>query len=461
MKFDSQNYTVERQTLAGQEIRFRAFRALPYVDRPVDPQYQCLNLFVPECYYEGASCNGYSLSTAPVFLPNSVGGYLPGPLADPGEDRHAPPGTPNSIFRALQHGYVVAAPALRGRTRPGGHAPACIVDYKAAVRWLHHFAAELPGDETRIITNGTSAGGALSALMGATGDHPDYLPELEALGAAEGSDRVFAASCYCPITDLNHADMAYEWQFSGVYNYHRKHMKRDEGGRPSFTAVDGDMTPIQIHASQQLAAAFPAYVNSLALKDAEGHPLTLNADGTGSFRACVESVVLDSAQRALDCGADVLGKSWLTVENGKAVAMDFSAYVRDITRMKAAPAFDDLTMKSPENNLFGTDEAPYLHFTAFSRDHSLACGALAQPRVVRMLNPLAYLTDSRAGKALHWRIRHGECDRDTSLAISAILTLKLRELGLPVDYRAPWDTPHAGDYDLDELFTWIDAICRA
>jgi len=39
-----------------------------------------------------------------------------------------------------------------------------------------------------------------------------------------------------------------------------------------------------------------------------------------------------------------------------------------------------------------------------------------------------------------------------TIPISAILTLKLREYGYPVDYRSPWDTPHAGDYDLDELF---------
>ncbi len=56
----------------------------------------------------------------------------------------------NSIFRALQHGYVVAAPAIRGRVQKdeeekyNGKAPACIVDYKAAVRYLHYFSKELP-----------------------------------------------------------------------------------------------------------------------------------------------------------------------------------------------------------------------------------------------------------------------------------------------------------------------------
>ena len=37
--------------------------------------------------------------------------------------------------------------------------------------------------------------------------------------AQQGTDDIFAASVYCPITDLSHADMAYEWIFSGVNTY--------------------------------------------------------------------------------------------------------------------------------------------------------------------------------------------------------------------------------------------------
>lgn len=51
-------------------------------------------------------------------------------------------------------------------------------------------------------------------------------------------------------------------------------------------------------------------------------------------------------------------------------------------------------------------------------------------------------------------------DRDTSLAISAMLTAVLREQGVKVDFAYPWGIPHAGDYDLDELFAWIDSICK-
>lgn len=459
MVFHKDAYTVEEAALFGQTVRYRAWRNILYVKKPLIPEYQQLHLFAPEALFAGESVNGYRLATAPVFVPNTVGGYMPGALNEPGEDRRHP-GQANAVFQALRHGYVVAAPAIRGRSQAGGQAPACIVDYKAVVRWLRFFAGELPGDEDKIITSGTSAGGALSALMGAAGDHPDYEPYLREIGAAEASDAVFAASCYCPITNLDHADMAYEWEFAGVCDYHRKHMRKDEGGRPSFEAVDGELSELQRRTSRELAANFPAYVNSLELKDETGAPLTLDPQGGGSFKAFLEKTVLASAQRAMEHGADVSGKTWLTVENGRAAAMDFSAYVRDITRMKAAPAFDDLTMTSPENNLFGAPEQPYRHFTAYSAAHSLRDGSIAPAGLVKLLNPMDYLADSAAVKARHWRIRHGERDRDTSLAVSAILALKLREQGLPVDYRSPWDTPHDGDYDLEELFAWIDGICR-
>ena len=173
LKFKKNHYTIEEVTLCGETVRFRAFRDLVYVEKPVNVEFQKMNLFVPESYYEGTSINGYDLLSAPVFMPNTVGGYMPGPADEPGANPFLQ-GKPNTIFRALQHGYVVASPAIRGRVQKGedghynGKAPACVVDYKAAVRYLHFLADELPGDENKIITNGTSAGGALSSLMGST-----------------------------------------------------------------------------------------------------------------------------------------------------------------------------------------------------------------------------------------------------------------------------------------------------
>jgi len=76
-----------------------------------------------------------------------------------------------------------------------------------------------------------------------------------------------------------------------------------------------------------------------------------------------------------------------------------------------------------------------------------------------MMNPLDYLGSS--GVAPHWRIRVGTKDSDTSLAVALILAIRLRNLGYGVDYALAWDRPHSGDYDLSELFSWIDRICGA
>lgn len=118
---------------------YREYRDLTYVERPVS-EIQQLNLFIPQAYYQQESINGYTAATAPIFVPNTVGGYLPGPADFPGNDQW--PSRSKTIEAALQRGYVVASPGLRGRTQQNesgdyiGKAPAFIVDLKAAIRFL-------------------------------------------------------------------------------------------------------------------------------------------------------------------------------------------------------------------------------------------------------------------------------------------------------------------------------------
>ena len=38
------------------------------------------------------------------------------------------------------------------------------------------------------------------------------------------------------------------------------------------------------------------------------------------------------------------------------------------------------------------------------------------------------------------------------------LAIKLKNSGKIVDFAAPWGQGHGGDYDLDELFDWIDTV---
>ena len=219
LRFDPDHYTLRTADLDGQTVSYRAYEGLVYVKSPIDAAHQCLNLYVPAGYYQGQSIGPYNAASAPIFFPNSVGGYMPSEAGQPGPGRD---GHPNALLAALAHGLVVAAPATRGRTSTDpsgrfiGKAPAAIVDLKAAVRYLRFNAGRFPGNLERIVSNGTSAGGALSALLGATGNGIDYEPWLRSAGALEGRDDVFAVSAYCPITNLDHADQAYEWQFFGL-----------------------------------------------------------------------------------------------------------------------------------------------------------------------------------------------------------------------------------------------------
>jgi hypothetical protein len=449
LQFDSNKFTVKTLTLGSQIITYRAYEGIVYVSNPVDTQYQCMNFYVPATYFEGRSIGAYTLEAVPVFFLNSVGGYMPGAPGSPGLNRK---NLPNAIAVALARGYVVAAPGARGRTLKDknglytGKAPACIVDLKAAVRYLRHNDKIMPGNAEKIISNGTSAGGALSSLLGATGNSADYEPYLKAIGAAHERDDIFAASCYCPITNLDNADKAYEWLFNGLFNY-------------DFWGNKGVLNAAQIKISNQLKALFPAYVNSLGLKKPDGTPLTLDANGDGSFKDYVKSFVIASAQKALIEGKNLSELTWITIKNGIVTDINFSKFIAYATRMKPAPAFDPLDFSSPETNLFGTATIDNQHFTQFSSDNS-PDHSLADATIVKMMNPMNYIGTKGASTASYWRIRHGAIDRDTSLAIPVILVTKLRKNGFNVDFAMPWGQGHGGDYDLDALFTWINHICR-
>lgn len=76
--FDQEKYTVETVTMEGQTLTYRAYEDIPYVTNPVDDKMERLSIFVPEVFYEGKSVNGYNLENAPIFLPNTIGGYMPG-----------------------------------------------------------------------------------------------------------------------------------------------------------------------------------------------------------------------------------------------------------------------------------------------------------------------------------------------------------------------------------------------
>lgn len=483
--FDDSKYETRTMNVNGDTITFRAYEKIPYVAKPVDEEYQYINIYVPEAYYHEKAQGTYTKDTAPIFLPNSVGGYRPSKGATPTLDKE---GNPNASLYALSRGLVVAAPATRGRTNTNetgeyiGKAPAVIVDLKAAVAYLHSNDERMAGDANRIISNGTSAGGAVSLLLGATGNNIEYAPYLNELGAAKGRTDIYAVSAYCPITYLDHADMAYEWSYNGVNSYTGM---PDLGGQmePPDPALglnaSGQSMPkgktIALDAdamaySQLLKKNFPAYVNSLELKDSKGQTLMLQPDGTGSFMTYAKSFIIDSANKANAEGTDINTADFLVYDTQHPetiVDINWLAYNTSVGRMKAPGAFDARNNSTGENNLFGTTTIDNQHFTEFAAIHGDGTSVAAN-EIIRLMNPLNYIqpykmapvdmTATSSDTSKYWRIRYGEIDNNTSMAVPLIVATRLANYGYEVDFAMPWGVAHAGDYDLPDLFDWIDEI---
>ncbi len=475
LTFDSKKYQTKTLTFEGKSFEVRAYENIVYVSNPVDTSYQKINIYIPEAYFQGKSINGYTAKSAPIFYPNKVGGYMPAkpgttepdkmgmmpPLNGemPPMDRGMPQ-RPSTVVAALANGYVVASAGARGRTTKDakgnytGKAPAGLVDLKAGIRYLKFNDQRMPGDANKIISNGTSAGGAMSALLGATGNNKDYEPYLKELGAAKAKDDVFAVSAYCPITNLDHSDMAYEWQFYGINTY--KKGGPFGGGNSQAQTLSQE----QINVSEQLKKAFPAYVNSLQLKDKNGNILALDETGNGSFKELVKKYLIASAQKALDSGVNLADFKFFTFDDKTVKAIDFDAYLNYLGRQKTPPAFDALDVSAPENMLFGTKSIDKQHFTEYSLKNSTVNAIKADAKIIKMMNPMYYVGQPTTTTSKHWRIRHGEKDKDTGLAISIMLGTLLENKGYSVNLELPWETTHSGDYDLKELFQWVDELCK-
>ena len=476
LTFDINNYESMTGTVDDKEIKYRAFEYIPYVSNPIDIDQQYINIYIPEEYFNNGTVNGYNTQTAPIFMPNNVGGYMPSqPMAPKVENNK-----PNSALYALSRGYVVASPATRGRTNKAsdgnfiGKAPAVIVDLQAATAYLHANDATMPGNAKRIITNGTSAGGAVSLLQGATGNTSDYQPYLQALGAATASTDVYASSAYAPITNLDAADMAYEWSYNGITSFNKVTMGQGElpqanvGGAPApmqRSVQRVNLTNDDVAYSDLLKSHFPDYVNNLQLRDRTGVILKLDKKGNGTFKQYVKSFIIDAANKAKSNGTDLSRYSFLVLDKntGMVKDIDWDAYNSFTSRSKVPGAFDSRSNDSGENSLFGTSTSDTNHFTITAALHDTTPNNdvyVENAKIVTMMNPMNYLGSPSATNAKYYRIRYGTADSNTSVAIPLILGTRAQNLGYSVDMATPFGVDHAGDYDLQDLFNWMDSIVK-
>ena len=476
LAFDAKNYESMSTTVDNKEIKYRAFEYIPYVANPIDIDQQYMNIYVPEEYFNNGTINGYNTQTAPIFMPNAVGGYMPSQAMTPKMEN----GKPNSVLYALSRGYVVASPATRGRTNKAsdgnfiGKAPAVIVDLQAATAYLHANDSAMPGNANRIITNGTSAGGGVSLLQGATGNSSDFQPYLQALGAATAATNVYAVSAYAPITNLDAADMAYEWSYNGISSFNKVTMSPGElpqanvGGtpaQPQRTMQRVNLNADDLAYSKMLSEHFPDYVNNLQLRDSLGRVLKLDKNGNGTFKNYVKEFIVAAANKAQAKGTDLSKHTYLVRDNktGTIKDINWEAYNHFVSRSKAPGAFDSRSNDTGENSLFGTSTTDNNHFTITAALHDSTANQdvyVENAKIVTMMNPMNYLGSPAATNARFYRIRYGTADSNTSVAIPLIVGTRAQDLGYRVDMATPFDVDHSGDYDLEELFNWMDNIVK-
>jgi hypothetical protein len=241
---------------------------ISYCENPAAEEYETLGIFVPEAYMTGTdngdgtytcqlneagSVNDYTVASAPIVIPVETPGYAA---------MEAPTDYVSSSSDYTKAGFIYVNAGCRGRD---AGAPAGVTDLKAAVRFLRYNEGNIPGSMERIFTFGMSGGGAQSALMGATGDSELYTPYLQAIGAVEGvSDAVAGSMCWCPITNLDYADEAYEWNMG---------VTRSDLDDETQALSDG------------MAEAFAQYINELGLKGSDGTVLALTESEDGIYQA--------------------------------------------------------------------------------------------------------------------------------------------------------------------------------
>ena len=259
---------------------------LRYVATPQASDYETLGIYVPGAYFTGKD-NGNGTYTVTVNASGAVGSFTAAtaptvfPVNTPGYSAQKPPTeySYDTIKAYMEAGFIYVLAGLRGKDSNSqtysGNAPWGVTDLKAAVRYRRYNSASVPGDAAKVYVFGHSGGGAQSAVAGASGDSELFAPYLAVLGAATTdtsgkalSDAVAGAMCWCPITSLDSANAAYEWNMGQFAS--------------SGTRAEGTWTRAY---SQDLAAAFPAYLNELKLTDSDGKPLSLESSSKGTYLA--------------------------------------------------------------------------------------------------------------------------------------------------------------------------------
>lgn len=426
-----------------------------YCSSPADETYEQMGIYVPSAYLtknsdgsfsinSSGTCNGYTAATAPIVVPVNTSGY---------SAQSAPSGTSSTAATYTDEGFIYLWPGCRGRSHG---APLGVTDLKAAVRYYRYLAAQekVPGNTDLIFSFGHSGGGAQSAIFGASGNSTLYDDYLNAIGAnMDYKDNICGSMCWCPITNLDQADAAYEWCMGLT--------------RSSLSSADQSI-------SKGLASEFATYINAIGLKHpTSGETLTLSAtdDGyyqSGSYYEYTMEVINDAVSRYNSYNSASVAAYSTT---SSSALSSFASSYKNAT--KGLGAFDDYDSKGQaENTLMGIAgtaghfdkylaELVSTYASSYASDFTSdlastnvdAVGKTVETRLM-MYTPLYYLLDNTtyyngggsgsSTAAPYWRIRSGIKQEDTALntEMNLALALQAHSSVKSVDFETIWGQGH-------------------
>ena len=466
--------------------------------------YQTMLIYVPAAYFtvdetgtvtginRDAVVGNYTADSAPIVYLNECGGW-----------RSSSPRSVDTSYIAQGMIYVTAGARSRDAVDENGlhtgKAPTQVVDLKSGVIALRANADVIPGNKDRIISIGTSGGGQMSSIFGASGNMPEYyeyLYEAGALGVTKNDDgsydsaypdNIYAAQCYCPIADIENADLAYAWWWADL---------ADVGG-----TYRGSMTDFERRLQELEAEAFIDYINSLGLKDSQGNELMLTGLRSGTYYDAILENISDALNAAVTAGeidpetAYTDYDSWLVkAEDGAWKITDLAGFMVDTglvnNRNKAIPGFDTMD-KSAENDAFGTPEETAVHYSrsvaqilsdhydelsvldgfnqeqvdSYISEALTGEGAAAIAEQANLLNATEIMLGSDGHTAVnpaeYWRIRSGTADQHTSFSIGFNIGLAAQSQGMDANYHLVWNMGHGSNEgsSTGTFIDWINAIC--
>lgn len=470
---------------------------VPFCTNVVCEQYQYMNIYVPSAYLVDGEINGYTAETAPIILQNNCSGW-----------KSSTPGQVNSEY--IAEGFVFVNCGARSRDAGEfGKAPSPIVDLKSAVRTLRLNGDVIPGDENKIISVGTSGGGEMSSVLGASGNMEDYYSYLYENGApgivydestqtytSAIRDDVYGCMCYCPIADIDNADMAYAWM-------------RFDSGETGFSGMGqaGTYSEFQLTLQKDLAVAYCEYINDLNLVSLSGEALSFDLDESGkpnprsgSYYDMILQNMSDAINALAEYGTvtdDYVAKytdidKWLVKnDDGTYAVTDIAGFICGIglKTNKDIPGFDTFDL-SAENDAFGASVEEAVHFSAsvaavleanYERYSSLeGFDADAVDLYIEqgkrediaqqtyLMNATHIMLASASGaedadSARHWRTRNGTSDEHTSFTVAYNLCLSaFMNDAESVDYSLVWAMKHGSKegQSTGTFIQWVHEICQ-